>query len=172
MIFVFLSCVYVCVFFLVAVSPHFPPSVLCLSSLCAVLYFCFLPAFVCHFFVKSKLSCAPSQVYACSINTSQDGAAPLFCAVQEGHWEVVDLLLENGADVNAQQDKGPTPLYIAAQEGYKALVGKLIKSKAEPNRRAHVRCDTAGAKMCFSLHHTPVQSTCTTIEGCKHIEEF
>ena len=31
----------------------------------------------------------------------QDGATPLFVSAQEGHKEVVEVLLQNGADVNA-----------------------------------------------------------------------
>ena len=30
----------------------------------------------------------------------QDGASPLFIASQEGHSEVVDVLVKNGADIN------------------------------------------------------------------------
>ena len=96
---------------------------------CVLYFVLFVLVFTCLFV---------SFVQICNMFTSQDGAAPLFCSVQEGHWEVVDLLLENGADVNSQLNKGPTPLYIAAQEGYKGLVTKLIKYKADPDRRAHV----------------------------------
>ena len=32
----------------------------------------------------------------------QDGASPIFCAVQEGHWDVVELLIDKDADVNTQ----------------------------------------------------------------------
>ena len=47
----------------------------------------------------SSLSCALCLRHA---YVRQDGASPLFCAVQEGHWDVVELLIDREADVNTQ----------------------------------------------------------------------
>eukprot|EP00750_Incisomonas_marina_P027562 INCI6206.1.p2 GENE.INCI6206.1~~INCI6206.1.p2 ORF type:complete len:573 (-),score=162.31 INCI6206.1:8379-10097(-) len=66
-----------------------------------------------------------------------DHASALFCAVQEKHWELVEVLCDFGADLNAQLDKGPTPLYIASQEGYADMAGHLVDKKANPDLRAH-----------------------------------
>ena len=38
------------------------------------------------------------------------GGTPLFSAVYYGHKEIVELLLANGADVNAMNEDGDTPL--------------------------------------------------------------
>ncbi|MFP3023282.1 MAG: ankyrin repeat domain-containing protein [Wolbachia sp.] len=42
------------------------------------------------------------------------GQAPLHIAVMENHTEGVELLLNRGADVNAENKGGETPLYVAA----------------------------------------------------------
>ena len=36
----------------------------------------------------------------------QNGASPLFIASQEGHSEVVDVLVKNGADINQPMNVG------------------------------------------------------------------
>jgi len=41
---------------------------------------------------------------------SWPGMTPLHYAADEGHTEVVELLIANGADVNAKNDEGGTPL--------------------------------------------------------------
>ena len=45
------------------------------------------------------------------------GATPLLAATQEGHVEVVRMLLEQGADADkVRKDGGATPLHIASCE--------------------------------------------------------
>jgi hypothetical protein len=51
--------------------------------------------------------------------------------------EVIELLLEAGADVNATQAGGFTPLHQAAAAGKREIVALLLKSGARPE----VRCD-------------------------------
>ena len=121
------------------------------------------------------------------ICVQQDGASPIFCAVQEGHWDVVELLIDKDADVNTQVrsylhafphlavhtnyvsdfvqlNKGPTPLYIAAQEGYKSLVVKLIKHEANVNKRAHVRaCDSVNMTIAPAKHFPSCQYFCLEV---------
>ena len=56
----------------------------------------------------------------------------LHSAAQEGHKEVVELLLGvKGIDVNAKSKAGVTPLRCAAEKGHNEVVGKLIKAGAK-----------------------------------------
>ena len=48
----------------------------------------------------------------CVHYTIQDGASPLFIACQEGHSEVVDVLLENGADIHQPMNVGKELSYV------------------------------------------------------------
>jgi ankyrin repeat protein len=48
-------------------------------------------------------------------------------AAERGHKEVVELLLESGADVNAKSNIGWTALMLAAFNGHKEIV-EILKS--------------------------------------------
>ena len=52
----------------------------------------------------------PSQV-------SNEGASALCVAAQEGHDDVVQLLLENGAKMNIADKFDRTPMQVAAEAG-------------------------------------------------------
>jgi ankyrin repeat protein len=53
-------------------------------------------------------------------------------AAREGHEAAVQLLLEKGADINAQ-NKGWTVLHVAASEGHEAVVQLLLEKGADIN---------------------------------------
>src|SRR5947207_4014133 len=58
-----------------------------------------------------------------------DGSTPLHCAAWKGHSEVVALLLDHGADVNARNHNdhwGDTPLHAAAHGNQRAVAELLI----------------------------------------------
>ena len=55
-------------------------------------------------------------------------------ACQNGHKEIVELLLQNGTDVNQASKKGFTPLHIACQNGNKGIVELLLQKGAEINQ--------------------------------------
>ncbi|MCP4316176.1 MAG: ankyrin repeat domain-containing protein [Hyphomicrobiales bacterium] len=57
-------------------------------------------------------------------------ATPLYFAAQNGHQDVAALLIEHGADVNAQSKNG-TPLHIAARRNQPEIVSLLLKNGAD-----------------------------------------
>ncbi|XP_060043640.1 ankyrin repeat and SOCS box protein 3 isoform X2 [Erinaceus europaeus] len=79
-----------------------------------------------------------------------EGFCALHLAASQGHWKIVQILLEAGADpnittseettplflganVNCQALDKATPLFIAAQEGHTACVELLLSNGADPN---------------------------------------
>ncbi len=61
---------------------------------------------------------------------------PLHAAAAGRHKDVVERLLKNDADVNAQQKGGWTPLHAAAQNGDVAMARTLLANGAHANVRA------------------------------------
>ncbi len=63
-----------------------------------------------------------------SVNKSaDDGTTPLFVASQEGHTELVSLLIESGASVNLARDDNASPLFIACHEGHLDVIHILMQ---------------------------------------------
>lgn len=84
---------------------------------------------------------------------------PLHYAVEKEHYLVAKWFLENGADVNANEEEhiGETPLSIAVQGNYPEMVELLLKYGANPDipgwmaltarMRAQKRKDDDGMKI-------------------------
>jgi ankyrin repeat protein len=68
---------------------------------------------------------------------SSKGGTPLHWAAAGGHKDVAELLLANGADVDAKDDNGVTPLYTAATKGYKGVAELLLANGADVNAKTH-----------------------------------
>jgi len=68
----------------------------------------------------------------------KDGSTPLHCATWKGHQETVAVLLDGGADVNAENSNehwGTTPLHAAAHANQAAIAQLLIEHGADLNAR-------------------------------------
>jgi len=59
----------------------------------------------------------------------------LHAAAGLGRKEIVELLIAEGADVNAENDSGDTPLHWAAMEGHTKVAELLITTGADVNAK-------------------------------------
>jgi ankyrin repeat protein len=62
-------------------------------------------------------------------------STPMHFAAQEGHRDIVELLLAKGADVNTRNGGGNTPLHWAAKYGHKDVAELLLAKGADINAR-------------------------------------
>ena len=62
------------------------------------------------------------------------GYTPLHHAALRGHVDIIDVLLKNGAMLNARGTRGETALYLATSAGSTPAVLRLLKAGAKPNR--------------------------------------
>ncbi|KAH0419847.1 hypothetical protein CcaCcLH18_14269 [Colletotrichum camelliae] len=68
---------------------------------------------------------------------AENGSTALAFASRNGHMEMVRLLLEKGADMNAVDNEGQTPMYVASYYGHLDVLQHLIKRGADkdiPNK--------------------------------------
>nr|CAG4636933.1 EOG090X04G6 [Ceriodaphnia reticulata] len=61
------------------------------------------------------------------------GFSPLHWAAKEGHLNLVTLLIQRGARVNATNMGDDTPLHLATAHGHRDIVSLLLKNKADIN---------------------------------------
>jgi len=92
--------------------------------------------------VKKHLAASPGLV-----NTKDDGATPLHFAAINNQREVADLLIDQGADLNAEDDEfTSTPSGWANEKGYAGMVRRLVARGAKvdlPNAAAFGLVDLA-----------------------------
>jgi ankyrin repeat protein/cell division protein FtsB len=65
-----------------------------------------------------------------NVKDNWDGYTPLHWAVETGHVEIIRLLLQNGADVNAKSNVGHTPLHCSAWNGHVDILHLLVENGA------------------------------------------
>ncbi len=80
--------------------------------------------------VKKMLKEDPDLVNA----IDSDGLTPLHLAAEYGHRQIVELLLQEGADINAKSGFKRTPLHFAASSGHDEIVSLFIEKGAELNK--------------------------------------
>ncbi len=83
--------------------------------------------------VKALLKDNPDMIFSRSVNMRQ---TPLFFATESGQKDVAELLLANGADVNARDIDGETPLFHTVEKGHIDAVQLLLASKADVNAKS------------------------------------
>ena len=66
-----------------------------------------------------------------------DGRSPLFCALQNGHYSIMAMLLEHGASVDEKDHIGRTLLSLVAEHGVFVAAKTLIKHNADINSKDH-----------------------------------
>ncbi len=68
-----------------------------------------------------------------NVNARVNSGLPLFLAAGEGRLDVVRYLLDEGADVNARENRGSTALIEAAYGGHIEVIKELLLRGAEIN---------------------------------------
>ncbi|KAK4008902.1 ankyrin-1 [Daphnia magna] len=73
----------------------------------------------------------------CDVNVSDSyGRTALHYAAEQGHADIIDVLLVAGSFVNAMDFEGMTPLYLASARGNTEAVQALVQHSANINLRA------------------------------------
>ena len=76
-----------------------------------------------------------SRPAATSTRAAADGTTALIWAAYNGDAELVERLLEAGADADAKNEFGASAISEAAIGGYTDVVAALLEGGAEPTRR-------------------------------------
>jgi ankyrin repeat protein len=61
---------------------------------------------------------------------AKNGWTALMAAAYTNNVEIVNLMIENGADVNARDDMARTALAVAKMRGHQGVVNLLLQSNA------------------------------------------
>lgn len=72
------------------------------------------------------------QLIAADADVNKPGWTPLHYAATKGHLDIINLLLESNAYIDAESPNGTTPLMMAAEYGTPQAVKLLLNSGADP----------------------------------------
>jgi ankyrin repeat protein len=72
--------------------------------------------------------------------TNEFCPSPLHKVAYSGKTDITELLIEYGAEVNAQEKWGATPLHVAAIQGDKEIVNILVRHGASVNANSLLLC--------------------------------
>ena len=119
--------------------------------------------------LSAALSC-PKNVFSPNVQVSRllllSGASPIYSSgqlqsapllslhAQRGYEDMINLLLEFGADINGENNEGTTPLMFAAMEGHVEIVRTLIQNGAVVNKID--RADTNALVYAAKMGHLPI----------------
>lgn len=73
-------------------------------------------------------------------STDRHGKTGLHIASSHGHYQMVEVLLGQGAEINATDKNGWTPLHYASKTGYLDCVKLLCESGASPKSETNFNC--------------------------------
>jgi len=91
--------------------------------------------------MTTPLYCYHQWYYVMFVMT-QSGQTALMLAASHGRYDMVELLLDAGADVNARDEDGSTALMCACEHGYIDIVQMLL---------SHPECDSNIADVVSSV---------------------
>lgn len=73
-------------------------------------------------------------------STDRHGRTGLHIAAMHGHFQMVEILLGQGAEINATDKNGWTPLHCAAKAGHLEVVKLLSEAGASPKSETNYGC--------------------------------
>ncbi|RYP70200.1 hypothetical protein DL771_005587 [Monosporascus sp. 5C6A] len=85
------------------------------------------------------------------------GQTPLSWAAEKGHKEIVQLLLDKGAEIDAKDSNSRTPLSWAAEKGHKEIVQLLLDKGAEIDSKDKIYSQTPLSWAARNRHKEIVQ---------------
>ncbi|NP_899192.1 transient receptor potential cation channel, subfamily N, member 1 [Danio rerio] len=86
--------------------------------------------------LQEMLRNVPTNQIQTAINKhSKNGWSPLLLAADQGHTEVVKILLQNNARVDVFDEEGKAAIHLAAQRGHQDIVDVLLSQKAFVNAK-------------------------------------
>jgi ankyrin repeat protein len=107
-----------------------------------------------------RSSCAEANVDINLPHQSERGGTALYVAAQKGHLEVVQRLVQHGADKDRATYDGWTPLFTAAEQGRLAVVQYLVQLGADKDQAGNLGWTPlwiAAARGCFEVVQYLVQ---------------